>query len=153
MVGVAGDKDQLQPLVGGAEPAGGLHAVQLSHLNIQKDHIQLPCVLFQPAEQSLAGGEFEKRSLSFPPIHGPFQGGFQGNPGVGAVVTDANPKHDINSSSFAAFHSNTAIKILQTKLDRKTAKYDITAVPAAKVYTRAAKKSGPVCGGRFFALC
>jgi hypothetical protein len=42
--------------------------------------------------------------------------------------------------------------IRKTKLDRKPAGFDIPAAACAKLYIFRAKRDGPVCRGRFFAL-
>ena len=50
-VGIGGDEHQLQALVSGSQLFCRLHAVGLAHFHIQKHQIQLPGVLFQPAQQ------------------------------------------------------------------------------------------------------
>ena len=98
VVGVAGDKHQLKSHIQRPEAAGGLHAVQLPHLHVQKHQVQLPGMALQPAEQPLAGGKLEKPSLHMPALQNPLQSGPEHQPGVIDVVTDANAQHPITSS-------------------------------------------------------
>ena len=93
MVGVAGDEHQLETAVRRPEPPGGLHAVQLPHLHVQKHDVQLPGVALQPAEQALAGGELPELPLDAPLFQDPLQGGAEHQPGVVDIITDADPQH------------------------------------------------------------
>ena len=136
-VGIAGDKHQMEPWIGGPQPPGDLRAGQLPHLHIQKYQIQFSDVVFQPFEGPFAGEKLSLRPLTF---QNPLQLGPKHQLGIIDVVSDADAQYPLPFKaqfSGGAFwlpgpdrywgYSITLPSRFQIKLDIKSAVYDITA--------------------------
>ena len=93
MFRVAGDKDDGQRIVPLAQPAGGLHAVELAHFHVQKDEVELAGMLAQPAQQALSRGEFQDSGPLSLGFQQPLQGSPQGKPRIVVVITQPNRQH------------------------------------------------------------
>ena len=120
---IAGDKHKLQIPVHLPKTAGGIHPVHPSHLDIQKDQLQLSGPAFHPVQQALAGGELKKQPLHPPPFQGPLQRGPQGHAGFGGVVAYGNAQH--GNPPFLDFpYCSTDREFRQTKFDGKAAEND-----------------------------
>lgn len=91
-VGIAGDKHQMEPWIGGPQHPGDLRAGQIPHLHIQKYQIQFSDVVFQPFEEPFAGEKLSLRPLTF---QNPLQLGPKHQLGIIDVVSDADAQYPL----------------------------------------------------------